>query len=318
MFKNQKRYALCWRAIMLRSILAVCISSAGQTTPASAAGGSRPEAKSIITINLDIRLPKEPVCAGKTHYILVLTTADVDIPRKNGKVTHVSEDPQSGITVEVSVTNPDIGTVSPTKLVSGADFLDNPGEATFGFDAHKAGTTIVAFKTKFGRKTSKPQETSIRVVNCEYKVTMDATDIDSRSGITLWIAGHLDTKITGEGSEMQGNGSFAFDSGFVGPPCTISYTGFDNPTTITGHLTDDDQLMLDFKYQPGEITSQVTCPEVSGGSTHVVDMTNAGIASAIFPTSGGTRMIRFTYAGSDFAPGTMIIDVQPVSREVGS
>jgi hypothetical protein len=52
-------------------------------------------------------------------------------------------------------------------------------------------------------------------------------------------------------------------------------------------------------------------------ASHVIDLTNTGITSATFAENGGTRMFRFTYAGSDMAPGTMIITVEPISDEDG-
>ncbi len=315
MFRNSHNpwgvSVLLQRTIRLALILVFGMGSAGQTTSAQAAEPRGAKTKSITQIVLDIRTPPEPVCVNKSYTISVITIADTDVTLKNGKVDHISAEPRGGVTVESSVGNPSIGTLNPNGLVTGFDLDAEPGEGQFTFEAKKAGTTSLKFKGTYRGRSFK-DEKQIKVVNCDYKVTMNATDVYTGDGVTIWTAGNLDTKITGESGEMQGTGSFAFDSGFVGPPCSISYSEYQNATTITGHLDDNDQLVLDFQYQPGEITSQVSCPDSGGGSaSQTVDLTNTGIASVTFPATGGTRMLRFTYAGSDFPPGTMIIDVQP-------
>lgn len=312
MSTNQRLGALRWNNILIIFILVLSISSAGQVTPASAAEASQRKGKKLVTVYPVIVMPTKPVCVNKTSYIVVRTMADTDISLGNGKVNHIGEVPQSGVTVVGSVSDPSIGALKPKQQTSGETELDNPGEATFSFDATKAGIAIITFTPTYPGAKNLPEMKSIKVVNCEYKVTMNMIDVDSGAGFTIWITGQFETKISGENNALQGNGSFDMVSGFVGPPCSISYSELQNPTTITGKINDDDQLSLAFQYQPGTITSQVSCPYTGGSGSQVVDLTNTGIASADFPENGGSRMLRFQYAGSDFAPGTMIINVEPV------
>lgn len=309
-------HRLLRRTGALLLILAFSFVSAGGAVPVHASPLIETKAKVRITIYFQFTLPPEPVCVGKKYPVIATTMADYDFIKKDGKTEHQDAKPHSAILVEASSSNTVVGTISPSRIYSGFDVDANPAEAAFTFEAKKAGSTNLKFTATKGKKKF-TDTIPIKVVDCEYKVTMNATDIDSRGGVTIWTIGHLDTKIKGEGGEMEGSGSFDFDSGFVGPPCSISYSEFQNATTVTGQITEDDQLKLNFAYQPGQITSKVSCPDSGGSGSQTVDLTNTGIASATFPATGGTRMLRFTYAGSDMAPGTMIINVQPVSEQAG-
>ncbi len=305
----RKMRALLRRAILLMAILS--LSSAGGTVPAYASPLTETKAKVRITIYFKFTTPAEPICAGKQYLVTATTMADYDFIKKNGKTEHDDAKPYS-ILVEASSSNTVVGTIAPPKVYSGFDLeATGPGEAGFFFKAKEAGSTDLKFTAKKGKKRF-TDTIPINVVDCDHKVSMNVTDIDSREGVTIWTIGHLETKITGESDALEGTDALAFESGFSGPECSISYSEFENATTIKGHITEDDQLVLDFKYQPGQITSQVTCPDGRGSFSQAIDFTNTGIASATFPNSGGTRMIRFTYAGSDFAPGTLIINVEPV------
>src|SRR5512147_388301 len=114
-------HALLQRAIRLALILVFGMGSAGQTTPARAAEPRGAKTKSITQIVLDIRTPPEPICVNKSYTISVITTADTDITLKKGKVEHISAEPWAGVTVESSVGDPGIGTLSPKTVVTGFD-----------------------------------------------------------------------------------------------------------------------------------------------------------------------------------------------------
>jgi len=272
-----------------------------------------------------VTLPPDPICVGRDYPVNVRISADQQYEGRDGQWHDLTSVGVNGKYIEAFAQDESIATLSPGRLITGWGLdHDAPGEVAFKLHANKAGTTTLFFEAYIPEAEASRQEPyfgpkeTIKVVNCEYKVTMSATDVYTGDGVTIWTAGNLDTKITGDGGEMQGSGSFAFDSGFVGPPCSISYSEYQNATTITGHLDDNDQLVLDFQYQPGQVTSQLSCPDGGGSGSQEVDLTNTGIASVTFPATGGTRALTFTMAGSDFPPGTMIIDVQPVPEEAGS
>lgn len=303
--------ALLGRAILLIAMLSV--GSRGQTTPARAAKLSQPNAKSVITIILEIHLPKKPVCVNKTSYILVLTRADTDILLRKGKVSHVSDEPKSGVTVESSVTNPDIGTLSPKKLVSGTDPLDNPGEAVFTFNAKKAGTTILQFTPTYAGKKGKAEEIGITVVNCDYKVTMNYLMRQSSGGTTGLVIGQLDTLLKGDGEAYQGTGVLDSDRTTSMPPCSFSSDGFDSSTTITGNLAgspDNPQLVLTADYEPGQSSATISCPIVGAKTTTTTeDPTNWLATKATFSTIGGAQSFPINFAQWF---GRLIITVEPI------
>jgi len=272
-----------------------------------------------------VTMPPDPLCVGRDYPVKVRISANQQYLGQDGEPHDLTSEGVNGKRVEAFAQDESIATISPGQSFTGWDVdSDAPGEISFKLHANKAGTTTLFFEAYIQEAEASHQEPyfgpkeTIKVVSCKYEVTMNATDVYTGDGVTIWTAGNLNTEITGDGGEMQGSGSFAFDSGFVGPPCSISYSEYQNATTITGHLDDSDQLILDFQYQPGQITSQVSCPDGGGSGSQTIDLTNTGIASVTFPATGGTRALTFTYAGSDFPPGTMIIDVQPVSEEAGS
>jgi hypothetical protein len=300
-------------------ILVFGMGSADPAVPVRAAPGNE-----TIIYRMVVTLPPDPICVGRDYSVNVRISANQQYLGQDGEIHDLTSVGVNTKTIETFVQDESIATISPRSSITGWDTEnDAPGEVTFKLHANKAGTTTLFFESYIREAAASHQEpyfgpkASIKVVNCKYKVMMSASDVYTGDGVTIWTAGNLDTEITGDGGEMKGSGSFAFDSGFVGPPCSISYSEYQNATTITGHLDDNDQLVLGFQYQPGTITSQVSCPDGGGSASQPIDLTNTGITSATFPANGGTRRLTFTYAGSDFPPGTMIIVVQPVSEEAG-
>ena len=306
-----------WRVflLILALVLALGVGSAGHTAPAHAAQFS---GNSRVSHGISVSELPRPVCVRKKDYKITVTlTKHVAFLRGGEWVPGRVPTPMTAVNVEVFSTDTNVGTVDPPERLTGWLPSDKPGVAVFNFHAKEAGFTKLYFEALVEGEYI-DANVSINVENCSYKVKMNATDIDSRGGVTIWTTGNLEVKITGDGGEMTGSAAFAFDSGFVGPPCSITYTEFQNPTTITGQVDDNDQLVLQFEYEPGTITSNVSCPDAGGGSaSHQIDLTNTGITSATFLASGGTRMFHFTYAGSDMAPGTMIINVEPVPEDEG-
>lgn len=299
------------RNLLLAMVLAFSLGSAGQTTPAQAAPAER---RIRVEGEITVTLPPDPICAGRS-YPITAKLANNEYTQEGFDDTPApfTSEPISGIQIRASTGDGSIATIDPPQLWSGWAIDDDaPGEVTFHLHAVKAGETTLNFRATVNGDTRGPVKT-IKVKNCDYKVTMNAFDVFSGGGITIWTFGNLDTKITGEGGELKGTGSFVFDSGFSGSDCSISYSQYQNQTTITGHVDDNNQLLLNFQYEPGGLTESASCPEGGGSSSHSIDLTNTGVTSATFPATGGTKVVTFTYAGSDFPPGTMIINVWPVS-----
>jgi hypothetical protein len=297
------------------------IGSAPQTAPVSAAQGGWGQVQ--ISYLIRVIKPKQPICVGRDYKVTVKITkfyerrAETNSAEAETDWSRSLAEPMDNRTVKGSVEDPSIGTLTPDVMYTGFPYGEGgPGEATFKFHANKAGTTLLIFQTDIsGYNNNGPIDgrggESIKVVNCSYKVNMNAFDIVSGGGVTIWSSGILVTKITGDEGQLNGTGTFNFDSGFTGPPCSISYSSFQNSTTITGQVDqENDKLVLNFQYQPGTVTSSVSCPDVPRGQgSQVVNLTDTGITQATFPASGGTKVFPFSIAGS---VGTMTITVAPV------
>jgi hypothetical protein len=305
---------LLQRTIIIILALTLSLGSPGQATPASAAAPEGQKSKSIVTIYLELQMPKQPVCAKKDHYVLVRTIADTDIAvNKKGNVEHVSAEPKSGVTVTSSTTNPDIGTLSPAKLVSGADPFDNPGEAVFTFHAKKAGTTILQFTPTYAGKKRKMAEIGIQVVDCAYKATMNYLMRQSSGGTSGLVIGQMDALLEGDGETYQGTGTLASDRTHTVPGCNLSFSGFENPATITGKATgspDSDQLELTIAYEAAPSSLTATCPIVGTITSNTTeDPTNWLATNATFSGTGGSQSFPINFAQWF---GRLIITVEPV------
>ena len=310
--KGETIYALLQRTILILAF-ALSLGSAGQVTPANAASTARPKTKTVVTVFLELNMPKEPVCAKKTAYVLVRTIADTDISRPNGKVAHIAADPTSGVTVAASVTNPNIGTLSPKKSVSGADPFDNPGEATFTFNAEETGTTILQFTPTYKGKKGKMEEIGIQVVNCKHKVTMNYLMRQTSGGTSGLVIGHLDTLIEGDGKTYQGTSILDSERTHTVPGCSLSFSGFENPASLTGKSIGElgnEQLELTIDYEPAPSSLTATCPIIGTITTNTTeDPTNWLATNAIFSGTGGTQSFPINFAQWF---GRLIITVVPV------
>lgn len=313
LFSNVQRIRLRRRVFGLTLLLALGVGIAGQTAPAHAAQFS---GNSQVSHGISVTGLPQTVCAGQDYKITVKLTKHVAFLRGSEWVPGRVPTPMTAVNVEVFSTDTNVGTVDPPERLTGWLAGNALGEAVFTFHAKEAGNTKLYFEALVEGEYIDAKE-SIKVVNCKYKVKMNALDVFNDGGVTIWTNGDLDTTITGDGGEMTGSAAFAFDSGFVGPPCSITYSEYQNPTTITGQVDDNDQLTLHFDYEPGTVTSSLSCPDGGGSGSQEVDLTNTGIVSATFPAGGGTRVIIFTMAGSDMGPGTMIINVEPVPEDEG-
>ncbi len=292
-------------------VVALLIGGVPQTAPVSAAP---PDERVRREGELSVTLPRASICAGRSYDIVAkFATNEYIIGRDiQGEPTlsPFTSEPISGVVVKGWAGDESIAKINPPSAMTGWDVdIDHPGETTFVLQAKKAGQTTLNFRATWMEDTRGPVH-AITVKNCDYKVSMTAFDILSIEGVTIWSSGVLNTKITGEEGQLNGTGAFNFDSGFTGPPCTISYSTFQNSTTITGQVNQNDQLVLNFQYQPGTVTSSVSCPDVPAGQgSQVVDLTLTGVNQATFPSSGGTRVFPFSVYGST---GTMMITVAPV------
>lgn len=299
------------RTITMISVLVLGIGSAGRAVPAYASPPEQTKTKVRIKIYFDIKMPPEPICAGQEYPILVTTMADHDFIR-NGKSEHYDTKPQSGPSVEVSSSNPAAGTISPKKIQSGWDPEANPGEAQFSFEAKKAGSTDLNFQGTWKRQKFKDKIT-INVVNCKVKVTMNYLMRQSSGGTTGLVIGQLDTLLEGDGETYGGTAILDSDRTHTVPGCSLSFSGFENPATMTGKRTGspgNEQLELTIAYEPAESSLTATCPIVGTiTTTGTEDPTNWLATNATFSGTGGAQSFPINFAQWF---GRLIITVTPV------
>ena len=206
----------------------------------------------------------------------------------------------------------DLGTLEPGSASTSTDAdYGGSGMAHFTFHGDKAGSGVLVFKaTSGGVQTSAAEPMTVE--NCKYQVTISAVSVYLGGDVNVWTGGLMQTEIALEDGQYKGSGSMKFKSGFSGPECTINYSTFQVPTTITGPEIQNDELTLSFKFDPASLTNTVKCPEGGGSATHTIDLTNLGLPPAKFPAAGGVDTFNVNYAGSDAGDSTVIITVVPI------
>lgn len=289
-------------------ILALGIVSLGVAPAARAA-----PAQSDVTYQffLGVYPPLDPICVGHDYKVIVRPKLGGAFTTDEGRHGELDTRFLSGIRVESSVSDSSIATLSPRYMISGDPELENPGEATFSLHAVKAGTTSLIFEATipagFGAVNGYVGPvTSIKVVNCAYRVNMLYQQSVSMPGGRFFAYGLMTTKIAGDGQEFKGSGTFNINSS-LSAYCKGSYSVLQVPTNITGKITADDQLELSFQYQPGSVRISVSCPGAGGAGSGNPDASLA-IQSASLPARGGTR----SYTNPDGS--SMVVSVVPLSE----
>jgi hypothetical protein len=315
-------HVLLQRTLNLALMLALSLGSTGQATMAQAAPPAQEVTNVSTRYHFSIRTPPDPICVGRDYDIAVIPLADTSGNYQGQKIKFDTKG-LANITIGALVKNKSIGTLSPSKQVSGFAWAiahalestmesDNPGEALFKFHAKKAGETDLYFEALINGKYVGPV-VPIKVVNCKYKLTMNYLMRQSSHGTTGLLFGHLDTLLEGNGEVYQGSGVLDSDRTEAMAPCSFSSAGFDNPATITGKLTgspDNQQLEVAVDYEPGESSATITCPIVGARTTTTTeDPTNWLATNATFLGTGGAQSFPI-----DFAQwfGRLIITVTPV------
>ena len=210
-----------------------------------------------------------------------------------------------------------MGTLSPDSKDTGLSAGNSlPDLVVFSFHALKPGQTVLVVNGTSLGGTVAGDTLAVEVENCKYRVSMAVISVALAGDIKIWTTGNMATEIGDDGAGgYTGSGSFIFNSGFNGPVCSISYSLFEAPTTITGPGIENDELTLKFAFQPGSLTNTVKCPDVpTATGTHTIDLTNLHIPPTTFPAAGGNAAHRLWYEGSDAGDTTVIINVQLITR----
>jgi hypothetical protein len=307
--------------ITLALVLAFSMGSAGQSLPAYAA----PLAESRVVFGISVSKPPNPICEGRDYNVAVKLTKYSEIGVDGVIWKPFIEAPLNATTVNASVKDPGIGTLTPSSLLTGwalGESGDSPGEAIFSFHAIKAGQTQLNFLAKILdydkhgplRETKDAME-PIKVVKCDYKVTMTYSVQQSGAGYFSMLYGKLDARLKREDNVFRGTGTLDTTRTASVSGCSFSSTGYKNPTTFTGtpvELPNGEELQLTIQYAAGSHSDNISCPYGSGGATESIDPTAYLETSATFPESGGTKSFPVDFAHWS---GNLLITVTPVEAK---
>lgn len=317
---NARKAAPRWPVFYIALVLALSIESPGESLPAHAS----PLAESRVTFGISVSKPPDPICVGGDYTVTVKLTKHNEVLVGTEWKPYIVT-PMNATMVAVSVKDPGIGTLTPSSLPTGwalGELGDSPGEAIFSFHAIKAGRTQLNFKSEISDydkdgpiHVTKDATEPIKVVNCEYRVTMNYTVQQSGPGYFGMLYGKLDTLLKRSDTVFKGTGTLDTTRTASIQGCSFSSTGYKNPTTFTGmpvELPHGEELQLTIKYEPGSHTDYVSCPNGGGGATESIDPTGYLETSATFPESGGTKFFPVDFAHWS---GHLLITVAPVEAK---
>jgi len=266
-YKHQK-----WHKIILIMIFLLSSGSAGQPTAVQAAPPAQDVTNVSTRYHFSILIPPDPICAGQDYDIIVTPLKDGDGKFKGQKFTYDTKN-LVGITIGALVKNKSIGTLSPSKQISGfawavanaledTDPQENPGEALFKFHAKKAGETELYFEALINGQYVAPA-VPIKVVNCAYRVTMKY----KRKGPIDIVTGSMPGTLikSSDGQALTGEGLFTFTQIVtrLPPPCTYSISTLQSPTGIKANIVNPNAspliLHLSFDYAEATQTTIAKC-----------------------------------------------------------
>jgi hypothetical protein len=296
-------------------IILMLISLAGLAglAPGAAVRAAPVRDQTYVIYEMWARQQTAHICVGVNSTIAAEVRQHTEVEDASGTILAELEHSAAGATITGSVRDGDIGTLGPSSVQTTIDVnYGGQGRADFSFHANKAGSTTLHFESIVGDRLI-DTNLAITVENCRYEVTIVAFSVSVGGGVNIETVGLMRTQIAADNGQYQGSGSLNFNSSFSGPGCTINYSLFQVPTTITGPPVQNDELKLNFKFDPASLTSHVACDGGgSGTATHTIDLTHLNLPEAIFPVEGGTRAFKLNYAGSDAGDSTVIITVEPV------
>jgi hypothetical protein len=292
-------------------VLSIALSLAG-TAPGTRAGAAPNADESVVSYTLWIPGTGNDLCTGVTYTLPAEVREHVQAVRPGGILVGELRHRGTAALVEASVSDEQIAGIEPAAIQTGWDEdYGGRGRAEFSLHAKKAGQTSLYVKGTVNDRVV-DQTNPITVVDCKYRVSLVAFTVTFGSGFSVWAVGKMDTQVGPDANSgmMNGAGTVKFNSGFKSSVCTVDYSFFQNPTTITGPPVKDDLLLLNFQFDPGTLISQVTCPVGGGTEAHTIDLTNLNLPPVSFPAEGGTRVFRPHYAGSDAGDTTVIITAE--------
>lgn len=294
------------------------------------------------------------LCAGREYSIAVTPLVELDGKRADGQKFNYQDRIIPGVEITAEIADQNIATVDPAKpkskrsgylpasplgttSLADQEKFGNLGEVVFKIKAKKAGSTNMYLTAKVPRQWSggrdryfgpqgMPTGGPIKVVNCDYRVTVTYWWEFAGEWGRMWNSGYLNTKITARDPEFYGgDGSFGFLMSHFDITGCSKMTSHQYETQLSGRLNDTaDQLELTLNVGNPSGTIAETCP-------NTFLLANMGVAAASeswraaplsFPVSGGTQ--RFTFVAprqgqptQGLPAATVTVSVQPIIETGG-
>ncbi|RPI89668.1 MAG: hypothetical protein EHM40_20230, partial [Chloroflexi bacterium] len=237
-------------SILLALMLVFSLGGAGQPTAVQAAPPAQDITVTSHRYHFNIVMPPDPICVGKSYPIIVTPLRDGS-GKFNGEKFNYDSRHLVGVTIEASVKNESIGTLSPRRKISGFAWAgentdpnaENPGEADFTFRARKAGQTSLYFEATIDGRYVGPA-VPIQVVNCRYKVTVstraNASYPNLRSSIRSQTVGEMTST---NGQNFSGTASANWNASSFSVRCSHSHMFSPAQAHLSGTV-DQDQLTV--------------------------------------------------------------------------
>lgn len=321
MFRN---FHVVRLSLIVLIFLALVLGNAGQTTPVHAA----PLADTRVSWLVTVYVPKGPVCVGGDYPVKVkITKFNEVVFGATGETDWKSSlaFPSNAQKVNGSVQDPNIGTLTPSEVLTGWD-LDAPGEAFFNFHANKTGETQLNFKIdirdydKNGAifKNTVAGE-RIKVVHCKYKVTITPTFTASYPNLSGLVIGKAQGEMKADkNGNLKGTVSVKWDVYWFSQCFTHDSQFSASPdANLTGSLSQDGSsltLHADFKPVAYSETSIATC-YVKGAKSYTSAFPAPPIDVTLPSTGGATTKSLSIQWEQVSMQGSAVISVVPIEEK---
>ena len=318
------------RTVLLATALVLGMGNAGQTTPARAA--SAQDASSVdVTFYLNFH-PPAVICVGESAKLSVTTLLEMSGTNASGQKFDYKDIVVPGITIEASVQDESVASVSPKQNSTG--MLPNPNDllapgsissasharADVGFTilGKKPGVDNLYLTAHIPRRISAAAGTQIpasvvfRVAQCRYQVTVAELTYFTAPNLTSYLVGwtrgvmELQDK-TGYSNTLRGDASADWSMSSYSALCSHEHEIPKAAAHLQGTVnTENNTLDVNVTFDPFEMTTQ-NCASGSSGSFPVppVDVT--------VPAGGGFKNMPLAFTvGDETMHGSVSISVKAI------
>lgn len=327
MFVKLSDKALFRRVFLSVLVLVLGIGSVGQNTEVHAAPSQQSiEVDKTFTLRFH---PPAVICVGQTYDVKVTVLLELSGTNASGQKFDYKDRIVPGITIQASVQDTNIASVSPSQLSSG--LLPNPndllitgeygsslnGQVTFKLSGKKPGATNLYLKAPIPTSLAgspnihKDSEVPFRVAYCRYKVSAASITYFTAPGLTSTLVGITSGEMqlvdqSGETSRLSGSSDADWTLNSFSPDCSHEHEIPKATAKLEGTLTMDDKLNVDITFDPFEMVTG-NCGSGSTGSFPIPPI------HIEVPAGGGSKNITQAFPlGNMSMHGNAVIFVQPI------